>query len=108
MKSLFANFAAISTIALSLTVLLTAPLEAQNLGCRWLGIGCPTEADRQKAIQNCQRQARAYQQEHYREAVTDPTLWKLGGYESANDYARKRAQSLMYICVKSSVPTVPK
>ena len=75
---------------------------AETIWCKNLNIGCTTEAERAKAMRNCQMLA----DERYREALTEslanPSIWQLVGSRSAQDYASTRARVMKDICIKNS------
>ena len=48
---------------------------------------------------NCQMLANQTYQTAISEAFADPLVWKLGGYESAQDYANARKKNMMSICM---------
>jgi len=88
----------------SALLILAFPLrgEAQNLGCRLIGIGCPTAADRQRALERCDIQSRREYQHFLSDAIADPSLWRLQGDRSAQAYATRRARSWHQICIETS------
>jgi hypothetical protein len=54
----------------------------------FLGFGEKAKREKQdKRITSCNAIAADYYQEKLEEAITDPSLWQLGGWESARDYA---------------------
>jgi hypothetical protein len=83
--------------------LMHQPANAESVWCRNLGLGCPTEADRAKAMQNCQMLANEIYQKALSESFSDPRVWKLAGYDSAQDYASGRRMLMLTRCMKSTV-----
>jgi len=54
----------------------------------FLGFGEKAKREKQdKRITSCNAIAADYYQEKLEEAISDPSLWQLGGWESARDYA---------------------
>ena len=91
----------LTTVALF--ALMHHPASAESVWCRNLGLGCTTEAERAKAIQNCQMLANEIYQKALIESLSDPWVWKLAGYDSAQDYAANRRRGMLAQCIKSTV-----
>ncbi len=77
-------------------------LGAETVWCRKFNLGCPTEEERSKAIQNCYRLAAQSRQSAYDEVSKDPNAWRLAGARSIEDYATMRQNVMMQICLKNS------
>ena len=91
----------LTTVALF--ALMHHPSSAESVWCRNLSIGCPTEADRAKALKNCQMLANESYQKALVEASRNPSVWQLAGQESAQDYANSRGRLMMEICVNKTM-----
>ncbi len=50
-------------------------------------VGCGEKTVEGAAESRCYSQAKNYYSELYTNAIADPSLWQLGGYKSAHDYA---------------------
>jgi hypothetical protein len=50
--------------------------------------------------QRCRNLANSSYREGLQESISDPTVWQFAGKESAQDYARMRADLMMSICMK--------
>lgn len=90
-------------ITVALFTLMHQSACAESVWCRNLGLGCPTEADRAKAMQNCQILANEMYEEALKAALLDPRLWMFGGYSSAQDYAAGSKLLMLTRCIKSTV-----
>jgi len=72
---------------------------SETVWCRKFNVGCPTPEENAKKMANCQMLANQTYQTAISEAFADPLVWKLGGYESAQDYANVRKKNMMSICM---------
>ena len=58
----------------------------------------PGLGDKKETLR-CRRLADSQYRHYLTEALADPSLWQLGGYVSAQDYARKRRFGIYSICI---------
>jgi hypothetical protein len=72
---------------------------SETVWCRKFNVGCPTPEENAKKMSNCQMLANQTYQNAISEAFTNPQVWKLGGFESAQDYASARKKSMLSICM---------
>ena len=90
-------------LLLAVGVLLFSEISfAETVWCKNFNVGCTTEAERAKAMRNCEMLA----DERFRDALTEananPPTWQLVGSRSAQDYASTRARVMKDICIKNS------
>lgn len=97
---------AVAILLGSMVMLNPVKAEAQTIWCRALGVGCPTEADRQKAIRRCEIQSQAEYQGFLQDALANPRLWQELGDASPQAYASRRSRSYLAVCMQHSVPSV--
>jgi len=91
-----------STVLLTLLIsTFSQQAYSQTIWCRSLNLGCLSEEEKAKAIENCKRKAAATKQEAFTEALADPRVWQLSGARSAYDYAQIRENTMMNICLKN-------
>tara|TARA_B100000686_G_C15960202_1_gene557742 strand:- start:89 stop:394 length:306 start_codon:yes stop_codon:yes gene_type:complete len=94
-----------ATICVTLAVLfgsmgVVSTSNAETIWCKTLGIGCKDAEDIKKEQLRCRRLADQQYREKLAEALADPSVWQLGGYDSAQDYAQKRKLGIYRICIK--------
>lgn len=94
-------FLVIATIIFSFFIQHSA--SAETVWCRNFKMGCLSEDEKDKAIKNCQNLAIGHYQDTLQEALGNPSLWRLGGYRNAQDYAKSRARNIFSLCEKDSL-----
>jgi hypothetical protein len=75
---------------------------ATTIWCKQLNIGCPTHEEIKKAIENCHTLAKQTKEKALIEALAEPSIWRLHGSTSAEDYSIMRQNTMMSICLKKS------
>jgi hypothetical protein len=75
---------------------------SETIWCKKLKMGCKTPEERAKAIRFCKQLADEIYMDSLIKAIDDPSIWQYAGDNSAQDYARSRKDSMMYICIKRS------
>ena len=75
---------------------------AETVWCKNFNVGCTTEAERAKAMRNCEMLAEERFRDALTEALANPSIWQLVGSRSAQDYANTRARVMKDICIKNS------
>ena len=78
---------------------------AETIWCRYLEVGCLTEAEKQEIRSSCMRQARAQYSEYLKRAFEqykDSGLanWEAGGYRSAQEDVRVSIGLYYSLCLK--------
>lgn len=81
--------------------LFALPTSAETVWCRNFNLGCPTEKELEKKRRNCYNLALEVRRSSFIEAISDPSVWKLGGYISAEDYAEARMRNMLFTCNKN-------
>ena len=72
---------------------------SETIWCKTLGLGCKSIEEKKKDLLRCQRLANSTYNSTFSEALSDPSVWQLGGYENAQDYANKRRLGMYSICI---------
>ncbi len=75
-------------------------VSAETVWCRAFKLGCPTAEDFQKKFARCQSIANESYRQGLAEALADPSVWRLHGNRSAEDYAKMRQDLMMNICMQ--------
>ena len=90
-------------LLLAVGVLLFSEISfAETVWCKNFNVGCTTEAERAKAMRNCEMLADERFSDALTEALANPSIWQLVGSRSAQDYASTRARVMKDICIKNS------
>ena len=74
---------------------------AETIWCKNFGLGCKTEKEKNKDLVRCERLSKSTYKSAFNKALSDPSIWQLDGYESAQDYANKRMIGMYSICIKN-------
>lgn len=80
--------------------LTSVAVNAETVWCRKFNLGCPTPEEKSKKMANCQMLANQTYQSALKEAFADPSVWRLGGFSSAQDYAFFRKQNMLQVCLR--------
>jgi hypothetical protein len=73
---------------------------AETIWCSKLGIGCPSEEDKQRTLKDCENYANQEHRDHLRKAAIDETVWQDAGALSAQDYAKSMWPLFYAACIK--------
>jgi len=82
----------------ALVVALPHSVLAETIWCKQFKLGCTTPQERASALQFCRAHANESYQEALAKAIADPWVWKLDGYDSAQDYARASGDTAAAAC----------
>ena len=98
------NWFYLNKFVLCLSVLSPNISTADTVWCSAFKVGCLSAEEKNKVFEQDQERCRKLASNSYREglqeAIADPTVWQFAGKESAQDYARMRANLMMSICMK--------
>lgn len=75
---------------------------AETVWCRKFNVLCQTPEEKAQTLANCKMLANESYHEGLTGALADPSIWQLGGYKSAQDYAEKRKQGMLFSCLKNN------
>jgi hypothetical protein len=84
--------------------LLAPSVSAETIWCKMLGKGCLTQEQFDKQSLYCQKNAAKSRADAFNEALANPSVWQLGGYSSAQEYAEARRRLSLSVCFKTSNP----
>ena len=71
----------------------------ESFWCKKMGFGCKAKK-RQEKLAFCSKIAISLYKERLEEAYGDPSVWRLGGYDNAKDYAETSKRGSLSRCVK--------
>ena len=74
---------------------------AETIWCKNFGLGCKTEEEKNEDLIRCDRLSKSTYKSALNKALSDSSIWQLGGYLSAQDYANKRMIGMYSICIKN-------
>ncbi len=87
-----------------LLCLLAPSVSAETIWCKMFGKGCITQEQLDKQSLYCQKYAAKSRADAFNEALVNSSVWQLGGYSSAKDYAEARGRLSLSVCFKTSNP----
>ena len=83
-------------------IVIACPSFAKSIWCKSFGVGCPSQAEIDKALASCEVYANQSYREGLSEALADYTVWQHAGETSAQSYATFRRRLGWEACVITS------
>ena len=88
-------------VAIALLIFSTI-VNSESVWCEKFNIFCQTSKEKAQILANCNMLSNQIYREALTESLADPSIWQLGGYKSAQDYAEKRKQGMLFSCLKNN------
>lgn len=76
------------------------PASAQTLWCDVFKLGCPSADRNTLIVENCKMLSNESYKEALSQALADPSVWRLSGHTSAQDYASWRKDFMFQTCLR--------